>query len=57
MAWDLPVPQDWWFRFRRAILPTLVPSTPDPITVLPESIVMSPETEPGQFVLNDPFVI
>jgi hypothetical protein len=57
MAWDLPVPQDWWFRFRRAILPTLVPTQPEPITVLPESIVMAPEVEAEQFVLNDPFVI
>jgi hypothetical protein len=57
MLWDLPIPQDWWFRFRRDILPTLIPTTPEPITVLPEGIVMSPEIEPEQYVLNDPFVI
>jgi hypothetical protein len=27
--WDLPVPQDWWYRFRRSILPTLIPYTPN----------------------------
>lgn len=26
--WDLPIPQDWWFRYRRSILPTLVPFVP-----------------------------
>ena len=57
MLWDLPVPQDWWFRFRRAILPTLIPGTPTPVTVLPEAIVVSPEEEVAQYVLNDPFVI
>jgi hypothetical protein len=58
MMWDVPVPQDWWFRFRRDILPTLVPTTPEPVTVLPEGIVVGAEADdPDLLVLNDPFVI
>jgi hypothetical protein len=44
MLWDLPIPQDWWFRFRREILPTLVPSAPT-VTVGPPA------------VLNDSFIV
>lgn len=39
MVWHLPVPQDWWFRYRRSILPTLIPYVPSVEDTLPDALL------------------